>query len=64
MSQSLEISNEDLYGIFTDIGVLRNKIKEQDPIGSRGFVELLDEVLKLRAEVEKLKANQPTRINE
>lgn len=46
---------EDLYKVFKDIGALKEKIKQQDPIGSRGFVELLDEVCKLRAEVEKLK---------
>jgi hypothetical protein len=46
---------EDLYKIFATIGALKDKIKEQDPIGARGFVDLLDEVLKLRADVEKLK---------
>lgn len=48
-----------LYQIFTEF----DKLKEILP-KDNSLQQVLDEVLKLRADVEKLKANQPEQTNE
>jgi hypothetical protein len=45
---------EDLYSTFSSIGTLRDRLRA----GGYDNVSILDEIIKLRADVEKLKAKQ------
>jgi len=58
MSVSSETSKEDLYKLFSNLDNIKRKITEEKSAEAEAFIKVLDEVLKLRAEVEKLKAKQ------
>lgn len=59
MSQSSETSKENLYQIFHSLEKIKQDIIAGEHSEAYNLVHVLDEVLKLRADVEKLKANQP-----
>lgn len=54
----MNTSIDDLYKIFSSIGDLKERLKE-DP-EHENMIRMLDEILKLRGEVEKLKQHNQT----